>query len=72
MPTGTIKYVDQVRGFAFISRDDKLPKVYVQISEARKVGVDVLEKGQRWTFDLETNEGGQVFAVNLTFLGYRD
>lgn len=27
MPAGTVRYVDHDRGFGFISRDDKLPKL---------------------------------------------
>lgn len=71
MPIGTIKYINPNRAFGFISRDDKQPKVFVHVSEAQKAGLDSIEKGQRWSFDLKTDDKGQVAATNLVFEGYR-
>ncbi|QHD69666.1 cold shock domain-containing protein [Sphingobium yanoikuyae] len=64
MPTGTVRYVDRDRGFGFISRDDKQPKVFVHVTAVLEAGYPVLEKGQRWSFDLAEDWGKQV-AVNL-------
>ncbi len=66
MPSGTVRYVDQERGFGFISRDDKQPKVFLHVSEAHKVGLESIEKGQRWIFDVEERDG-KTMAVNLRF-----
>ncbi|QJR06063.1 MULTISPECIES: cold-shock protein [Sphingobium] len=65
MPTGTVRYVDRDRGFGFISRDDKQPKVFVHVTAVLEAGYADLEKGQRWAFDLAEDRGKQV-AVNLT------
>lgn len=67
MPAGTVKYVGPTGHFAFISRDDKLPKVFLHISEVRKAGLDRLHKGQRWIFDTEEGTEGRLVAVNLRF-----
>lgn len=72
MPSGTIKYVDHDRGFGFISRDDKKPKVFVHVSEALKAGLDGLDKGQRWQFDTVIGEDGRTSATDLVFEGYRE
>lgn len=71
MPSGTIKYVNEDRGFGFISRDDKQPKVFVHVSEAQKAGLDALKKGQRWTFAIEIDADGRMIATDLVFEGYR-
>lgn len=70
MLTGTVKYVGPDGNWAFISRDDKLPKVFLHISEVQKAGVDEIEKGQRWSFDMKEGRDGRMVATNLEFLGY--
>lgn len=65
MPTGTVKFVNSERGYGFISRDDKQPKVFLHISEVLRAGFEAIEKGQRWTFDLKTDQEDRVQAVNL-------
>ncbi|WP_370692566.1 cold-shock protein [Reyranella sp.] len=65
MPSGTVKYVNADRGFGIISRDDKQPKVFLHISEVNKAGLDTIEKGQRWHFDVEDRGGSSPAAVNL-------
>jgi len=65
MPVDTVRYVDEERGFGFISRDDKEPKVFVHISEVQGAGLDRLEKGQRWIFDLVEDPDGRTRATNL-------
>ncbi len=62
MIEGTVKYVGADGRFGMISRDDKEPKVFVHISEARKLGLAGLEKGQRFRFDLHTAEDGRASA----------
>lgn len=69
MPIGTVRYVNTDRGFGFISRDDKQPKVFLHVSEVQKVGIDAIEKGQRWVFDIEQKRDGSSAAVNLRFEG---
>jgi cold shock protein len=65
MPAGTVRYVDHNRGFGFISRDDKQPKVFLHVSEVHKAGIERIEKGQRWIFDTVERADGTLMAVNL-------
>ena len=69
MPSGTVKYVGPEGSWGFISRDDKQPKVFLHVSEVQKVGVEAIEKGQRWTFDLKEGRDGRPAATNLQFEG---
>lgn len=69
MPTGTVKYVGPDGNWAFISRDDKQPKVFLHVSEVQKAGIDQIEKGQRWAFDLQPGRDGRMAATDLDFLG---
>lgn len=65
MLTGTVKYVGPDGNWAFISRDDKQPKVFLHISEVHKAGFDEIEKGQRWAFDVAEGMDGRTMATNL-------
>lgn len=69
MPAGTVKYVGPEGSWGFISRDDKQPKVFLHVSEVRKVGVAEIEKGRRWIFDLKEGRDGRMVATNLEFEG---
>lgn len=68
MTIGTVKFVGPDGSWGFISRDDKQPKVFLHISEVRKAGFDVIEKGQRWAFELTTSDDGRSAASALEFL----
>lgn len=70
MVTGTVKFVGPDGSWAFISRDDKQPKVFLHISEVRKAGHDSIDKGQRWAFELTPEDDGRFAARALEFLGY--
>lgn len=68
MPTGTVKYVGPDGHWAFISRDDKEPKVFLHIAEVHLAGHDKIEKGQRWQFDLAEGRDGRMAATNLEIM----
>lgn len=68
MPTGTVKYVGPDGNWAFISRDDKQPKVFLHVSEVQKVGVETIQKGQRWLFTLVEVQNGRMAAADLELL----
>lgn len=65
MPVGTVKYVSPGGDYGFISRDDREPKVFVHVKEVHKVGLDGLEKGLRFSFDIAPDEDGRPGAVLL-------
>ncbi len=70
MITGTVKFVGPDGSWGFISRDDKQPKVFLHISEVRKAGVDAIEKGQRWAFNLTQGDDGRPSANAVEFIGH--
>lgn len=70
MLTGTVRYVGPEGSWGFISRDDKQPKVFLHISEVQKAGVDEIEKGQRWAFDIKEGRDGRLVATELEFVGH--
>ncbi|MFN3727855.1 MAG: cold-shock protein [Allosphingosinicella sp.] len=63
--TGTVRFVNADRGFGFISRDDKQPKVFLHITAVLAAGHDDLEKGQRWMFDVVDAGDDKLEAANL-------
>jgi len=67
MPAGTVRDVDHDRGFGFISRDDKQPKLFLHVSEVKKSGLERIKKGQRRIFDMIVRHDGTLMAVNLKF-----
>lgn len=67
MPIGTVKYVGVDGRFGFISRDDKQPKVFVHVDDVMVIGQPFLEKGQRFSFDVQVTDKGPR-AFNLTLL----
>ncbi|WP_426038292.1 cold-shock protein [Brevundimonas sp. DC300-4] len=64
--TGTIKFVDPKGRFAMISRDDKLPKVFVHLSAVQEAGLDGLVKGQRLSFRLRRQPDGRTQATDIS------
>ncbi|QYC09632.1 MULTISPECIES: cold-shock protein [Brevundimonas] len=65
MPTGTLKFVSPDGRFGMISRDDKAPKVFVHINEARRAGLDDLPFGARFRFDVDADTESRPRAINL-------
>ncbi len=68
MIRGTVKFVGPDGSWGYISRDDKQPKVFLHISEVRKVGLDAIQKGQRWAFELTQGQDGRLVASELQHL----
>lgn len=63
--TGTIKFVDPKGRFAMISRDDRLPKVFVHLSAVQDAGLECLVKGQRLSFRLRSQPDGRTQATDV-------
>lgn len=68
VPTGTVRFVGPDGSWAFISRDDRQPKVFLHISEVNKTGFHEIEKGQRWAFDVAEDPDGRMMATNLELI----
>ncbi len=65
MPIGTVKFFNEDKGYGFIAPEDGGEDSFVHISAVERAGMATLTKGQRVSFELETDRRGKVSAVNL-------
>jgi CspA family cold shock protein len=65
MPTGTVKFFDETKGFGFITNEAGGADAFVHITAVQAAGMDTLEKEQRISYDLENDARGKSSAANL-------
>jgi len=65
MPTGTVKFFDNAKGYGFITNEAGGPDAFVHISAVEAAGMRTLDKEQRVTYELENDKRGKTSAVNL-------
>jgi len=65
MPTGTVKFFNYDKGYGFISNEDGSPDAFVHISAVERSGMTSLNKDQRVSYELETDQRGKISAINL-------
>jgi CspA family cold shock protein len=63
--TGTVKFFNGQKGFGFLTRDDGQPDAFVHISAVERSGLNGLNEGEKYEFDLEVDRRGKHSAVNL-------
>ena len=63
--TGTVKFFNAMKGFGFITRDDGKEDAFVHISAVERSGLQGVNEGDRFEFDLEVDRRGKYSAVNL-------
>ena len=66
MPTGTVKFFNETKGYGFISPDDGGQDSFVHISDVERCGMRSLNKDQKVSYEVETDERGKSRAVNLS------
>lgn len=64
MPTGSVKWFNQTKGYGFIAPESGGKDVFVHISAVQKAGFNSLAEGARVTFDVVPNKGKES-AENL-------
>jgi CspA family cold shock protein len=64
MATGTVKSFNRVKGYGFITPDNRGREIFVHSSEVRKAGLADLRKGQKVSFEIFDNRG-KAAAKNL-------
>jgi CspA family cold shock protein len=66
MPTGTVKWFNNQKGFGFIQQDSGGKDVFVHISAVERAGLTSLNEGQKLQFELVTDRRtGRAAAENL-------
>lgn len=65
MPVGTVKFFNIDKGYGFISNEDGSGDSFVHISAVERSGMSTLQKDQRLSYELETDNRGKTSAVNL-------
>jgi len=68
VPTGTVKWFNNAKGFGFIQPDDGSKDVFVHISAVQRAGLGTLAEGQKVQLELARGKDGQASADSLTAL----
>ena len=65
MPTGTVKFFNESKGFGFIQPEGGGADAFVHISDVERSGMSTLRENQRISYDLQEDRRGKMAAVNL-------
>lgn len=65
MINGTVKFFNVDKGFGFIEPENGGGDAFVHISAVERAGMSTLNKDQRISYELETDNRGKTSAVNL-------
>jgi CspA family cold shock protein len=66
MPTGTVKWFNETKGYGFIQPDDGGQDVFVHISAVGRAGLQTLMEGQKISYELVADRrSGKSSADNL-------
>ncbi|HEX8193368.1 MAG TPA: cold-shock protein [Allosphingosinicella sp.] len=65
MPIGTVKFFDTAKGYGFITNEAGGADAFVHISAVQAAGMHTLDKEQRVSYELETDNRGKTSAVDL-------
>ena len=65
MITGTVKFFNADKGYGFIAPEDGGNDAFVHISAVERASMRTLDKNQRVSYELETDQRGKTSAVNL-------
>ena len=69
MPTGTVKFFNETKGYGFIQPEDGSKDVFVHISAVERSGLQGLTEGQKVSFDVEVDRrSGKSAAARLVAL----
>ncbi len=65
MPTGTVKFFNDSKGYGFIAPDEGGNDAFVHVTAVERAGMRSLRENQRVSYDLEDDRRGKTSAVNL-------
>lgn len=64
MPTGTVKFYNDQKGFGFIQPDGGDKDVFVHATALERAGINGLQEGQKVSFETEVNSRSGKIAVS--------
>ncbi|MEA3042034.1 MAG: cold shock protein [Sphingomonadales bacterium] len=62
---GTVKFFNEQKGYGFISPEGGGNDAFVHISAVERAGMRTLDRDQRVSYELETDNRGKTSAVNI-------
>ena len=65
MPTGTVKFFNETKGYGFIQPDDGGTDSFVHITDVERAGLSTLNRDQKVSYEVETDDRGKSRAVNI-------
>ena len=65
MPVGTVKFFIAVKGYGFIAPDGGGDDSFVHISAVEQAGMATLQKDQRVSYEVSTDQRGRSSATQL-------
>ena len=65
MPIGKVKFFNIDKGYGFIAPEDGGNDSFVHITAVQRAGLQTLDKDQRVSYEIETDNRGKQSAVNL-------
>jgi CspA family cold shock protein len=65
MPTGTVKFFNQGKGYGFIAPDGGGNDAFVHITAVERSGMQTLRENQRVSYDIQEDLRGKLKAANL-------
>jgi len=65
MPTGTVKWFNNTKGYGFIAPDDGGKDVFVHISAVERAGLTGLTDDQKIEYELQEGRDGRQLAGEL-------
>ena len=65
MPTGTVKWFNQTKGYGFIAPEDGGKDVFVHISAVERAGMTGLAENQKVVFEMIEGRDGRTMAGDL-------
>ena len=68
MATGSVKWLNPVKGYGFIEPSDGSKDAFVHISAVERAGLTGLREGQKIEYELVPGRDGKSSAENLVVL----
>ena len=65
MPTGTVKWFNDAKGYGFITPDDGGEDLFAHFSAINMSGFKTLKEGQKVSFEVTSGNGGKKQASNI-------